>query len=141
MANLVVPNEGAIHLLNFTLGRVLVGSSTQKVGLYLNNITPVPGSVYADFVIATGSGMDPQTITPGTWSSPTIVSDRASSFYGSPTPFSFTNGGSTVTAYGYLVFDSSGPTVLWAQVFDAPRVLNPGDILNEQLNLTGGTAS
>lgn len=137
---LIIPNEGAPTLLKFTLGLAAPSSITWGVALYTNNPTLGPGTIYAYLTQASGTGMNSQTVSPSAWGAPTIISNRASSTYGSPTPFNFTNGtGSAITAYGYLVFDATNSLILFCETFASSRTLNPGDELQLTLNFTGGT--
>ena len=80
-----------------------------------------------------------EVVSPGSWQSPTIISNQGNTFYGAPTPFLFNNGGSATTIYGYLVYDSSGPTSLYAELFSVAQLLNPGDQMLLTLNFKDAT--
>ena len=136
---LVIPNVGALRLLPLTLGKASNSSLAWEVVLFVNNYTPVPGSVYADFTPASFTGGSPVAIDQTLWDSPTVISDRASSEYDGGTPIVWTNGSSAQTAYGYLVYDTVDNTVLWAERFGTERIVNPGSDLELFLNFTGGT--
>lgn len=138
MAAALVLNEGAILLTMWELGLSDPLGSTQKIGLIVDPITPTASSVYGDFTLGSGDGLDPVVIANGTWQTPTIVSGKAVSIYGSPTPFTWTYTGLTVVIYGYLAFDVGGPKGLWCEMYTTPRTLNTGDGLAEQLTFSGG---
>jgi len=137
--SLIILNEGALRLLQWTLGKQSPLSTVQKVGLFQNNFTPVGSNVYADFLQPSDPSLAGQVITPSVWQTPTIIAGQANTTYGAPTPFSFINLGPPITLYGYFVFDSSGPNALWAQNFAVARYLNTGDTLLETLNFVGAT--
>ncbi len=139
MGAALVLNTGAILLTEWELGLGSAGSSTQKVGLITAPISPTASSVYSDFTLGAGDGLDPVTIVNGTWQTPTIVSGKATSVYGSPTPFTWTyTGAMPVSIYGYLAYDVAAPTGMWCEIYGTVRVLNSGDGLSEQLTFSGG---
>jgi hypothetical protein len=117
----VYPNEG----LKFLYDSFLTGAATLRVRLYVNNYTPVPGSVYLNFTEASWGGYANVPITSGDLSFNGIVGNRAVFLFD---PVAFLNSsGSPVTTYGYYVSDSSGTTVFQAALFDTARVIPNGD--------------
>lgn len=136
---IVVPNAGALVLLPITLGKASFPGSHWQLHLYQNAYTPVPLSVPADFTESSFGSYAQVDIDPSLWTSPTIISNRASETANSGTPYSWTNTGSPQTVYGYYVTDFAGTTVIFAEQFATPRTLNTGDTLQLTLNFTGGT--
>ncbi len=126
---LVIPDEGKIDLLsaNAAFGSLSLG--TIQLKLFQNNYTPVDSSVSGNFTEANFTGYSAKTLTPGTWTTPTIVSGSAKTVYGS-TPLTWTCGVTTNTIYGYYVVSAATGHVLWAERFAVSRGLTAGDELD-----------
>jgi hypothetical protein len=136
---LVLPNQGEGILLKNTLKGGLEGDPAWNVGLYINNYTPVQTSVNADFTEATFPGYAQEAIDPSLWTSPTIISNRASMTANSGDPYEFTNSGSSQTIYGYFIYDTTSSLIIGAEKFATSRTINTGDTLEVTVNWTGGT--
>lgn len=137
---IVVVNEGAGQLLRYTIGLDDVdGGPNWILRLNQNNVSVVPGTVLGDFAECDFTGYNEQSLSPTSWGSPSIISNRASSTYAPGTPFDFTNTGSAQAVYGYYVVLTSLGICLFAEQFATPRTLLPGDTLELTLNFTGGT--
>jgi hypothetical protein len=136
---LVLPNQGEGILLSNTLKGGLEGDPAWDIGLYKNDYTPVQGSVNSDFTEADFTGYARQGIDPSLWTSPTIISNRASMTANSGDPYEFTNTGSSQTIYGYFIFDTTSSLIIAAEKFGTSRTLATGDKLEVTVNWTGGT--
>lgn len=134
----VILNEGKLLLLQYSLGNLNGGSATWKCALYINNLAPAATNVFADFTLATFTGSTPKTLTPASWSSPTIITNRAVSDYDVGTPLNWKNTGSVQTVYGYIVYNTSS-IGYWAELFGASRTLNFNEDLDLVLQFRGTT--
>lgn len=123
---LVVPNVGENKLLSFALGDASPADQTLK--LYVNDYTPVAGSVAGDFTEMSTLGYSAKTLTMASWTIAQNGSAEAEATYAQQT-WTFT-AGSAVTVYGYYVVDSGSGVLLWAERFSSPpTVQNSGDII------------
>lgn len=135
---IVILNEGAPILLKGTLRIPFDEEPVFDLNVYVNDYTPVPTSVVADFTLDETDG-GPYTIDPTLWGPITIVSDHPVTTYNPPTSFTFTNPGpSTLTCYGFLVRQPIDGVGVYAQRFDAPRVLASGQSFDLILVFDGG---
>lgn len=137
---LVIPNEGAPELLLFTLLGADYGTPAREVGLFVNNYSPDPATTMSSFTEASFTGYSRLALANGSWMTPTIISNRASSTYDAPGPLMWTNGGgSSVTIYGYFVRSTLSGYISWAEKFATARTMAPGDELDLTAIFTGGT--
>lgn len=131
--NMLCLNEGKKRVLDMLFSVAANPNEDMQVELYSNDYTPVDGSVFADFTAATFSGAGPVTITNGSMPNATIVSDEGVTTRGAPLSWTHT-GGSPQTVYGWFLYGDSTGLAYFAQRFDTPRTMNPGDV--EQLDPT-----
>lgn len=108
---LLVPNVGEKEML-----KLILNNATQtnvKIHLYSDDVTPAEGDTIASYTLVT----DPAaiTLTGSSWDFDTTAGTAS---YAQQT---FTYSGSG-TAYGYVVTDSTGATLLWAERFSDGRV-------------------
>lgn len=136
---LLITNAGDLVLLPITLGKTSFPGSNWNVHLYQNNYTPIPTSAVGDFTECSFAGYASQVVDRTQWTSPTIISNRASMTANNGSPFTWTNGGSAQTVYGYYVTDAANAVVIYAELFGTSRTLNTGDELDLILPFTGGT--
>jgi hypothetical protein len=134
---LLIPDEGETRLLT----EILDGATVREnwtLKLYQNNYTPVASSSAANFTEATFTGYAAKTltrtITASTWQA---VAEGApsgawnpqanvgKSTYGSSAQVFSITGGTAQTIYGYFVVGATSGKVLFAEIFAAPRTLNP----------------
>ncbi len=133
---LVVPDEGALELLDFTLRAPLVSSFDYSLRLFANNVTPDHSSTVASFLEPTWIGYFRQPVTRAAWNAPTIDGDHAFTQYGSAA-ITWLVGGPGGTVYGYFVVDVSTNKCLWAELAPAPLVLTPGATVGVLLRFNG----
>lgn len=109
----LVPNAGeAIALDRF------LKTSDETLKLYVNDYTPVEGSVAGDFTEMSTQGYAAKTLTAASWSSGAYA-QQTWTFDGT--------GGSTVV-YGYFVIDAGSGTIMFAERFGTPpTIVNNGD--------------
>lgn len=125
MANMVIPNEGKIKLLDWAMCVNSGGVEDFSLFLYTNNYTPVDTSTLADFTAATFTGGAAISITRASLPTPTISSNIAITTRA--TSPSWTNtGGTTETAYGWVLKSATSGKVIAAQKFDTARTMSPG---------------
>jgi len=136
---LVIPTQGAELLLRFMFGQADPVADGWSIVMYENDYTPLPSSVFADFTFASFPGGDPIGLDLSGWGDYTVVSDRVKASYIPSFIPQWTNGGSTTTVYGYLVYDATETKVLFAERFDTPRVLNPAGSITIYPTFDGGT--
>ena len=113
---LLTPNVGETELLSRMLNKSATGDV--KIQLYSSNTTPAEADTIATYTLIT----DPAaiTLTGASWDT-TSVAGTAS--YAQQT-FTFTGAN---TVYGYVVTNSAGTTLLWAEKFtDGPYPIPSG---------------
>ena len=109
----LVPNAGE----EIALDRFLK-TSDETLKLYVNDYTPVEGSVAGDFTEMSTQGYAAKTLTAASWSSGAYA-QQTWTFDGT--------GGSTVV-YGYFVIDAGAGTIMFAERFGTPpTIVNNGD--------------
>jgi hypothetical protein len=111
---LLVPNVGETELLSRMLNKSTTGDV--KIHLYSDDVTPAEGDTVSSYTLIT----DPAAIslTGSNWS----VTDGTASY----AQQTFTFSGSA-TAYGYVVTDAAGTTLLWSERFtDGPYTIPAG---------------
>lgn len=125
---LVLPNEGLADQLAYIIKTTISGVPDWTLILFSNNLTPNQATVYADLTLATFGGFSPVTLTRGTWTSPSIVSDEAVSTYDvTPIVWIVTSGPQTI--YGYAMVTPSSPVIRAIERFTTPVVVNTGGVL------------
>lgn len=119
----LVPNAGeAIALDRF------LKTSDETLKLYVNDYTPVEGSVAGDFTEMSTQGYAAKTLTAASWSSGAYA-QQTWTFDGT--------GGSTVV-YGYFVIDAGSGTIMFAERFGTPpTIVNNGDQIKVTPTVTG----
>lgn len=124
-----LPNESLPSLLSYWIGKSSNAFAAWELMLWSNSAySPSQGSVFGDLVEATFGGYARFTLTQPTWTSPTVISDKAVSTYG-VTPLSWTVTSSPQTLYGYAIITPSSSKIIAIQAFDAAIPLVTGGIL------------
>ncbi len=114
----LVPNAGeAIALDRF------LKTSDETLKLFVNDYTPVEGSVAGDFTEMSTQGYAAKTLTAASWSSGAYA-QQTWTFDGT--------GGSTVV-YGYFVIDAGSGTIMFAERFGSPPTIVNN---NDQIKVT-----
>lgn len=111
--NQVYPNEGLLKLLLRLVADDVV------FHLYKNNVTPVKGSVLADFDEVDTFGYTSITVVAADWTTSGVAGDQGTLL---AAPIAFTAAGGAWTVYGYYVTDLAGAEVLWAARFDSAPI-------------------
>ena len=112
--SLLVPAVGETEMLSRLLNKSATGDV--KIHLYSDNVTPADGDVIGDYTLITSPAAE--TLTGASW---TVTAGTAS--YAQIT---FTFAGAD-TAYGYLVTDAAGTTLMWSEIFtDGPYSIPSG---------------
>jgi len=125
---LVLPDEGLNDQLSYVIKTTISGVADWLLVLFKNNLTPTQATVYADLTLATFGGYSAVTLTRGTWTSPTIISDKAVSTWGTtPTFWTVTSGSETI--YGYAMVTASSPVIRGIERFASPVAVSAGGIL------------
>lgn len=116
----LVPNAGEeIALTRF------LKTSDETLKLFVNDYTPVEGSVAGDFTEMSTQGYAAKTLTAASW----VVTPGApsSGAYAQQTWTFDGTGGSTIV-YGYFVIDAGTGTIMFAERFTTPpTIANVGD--------------
>lgn len=121
--SLITSNVGELLLLTWAV-KSTTTPENMVLKLYKNNYTPVAGSVAADFTEADFSGYSAATLSRGNWGTPTTVSGKATSVYGSAQTFT---AGSSQTVYGYYVVGATSGTLIFAERFTTAKPLESSD--------------
>jgi hypothetical protein len=126
---LLVPDAGEVKLLDAALGRVSAENLTLK--LFVNDYTPVEGSVAGDFTEAAGGGYASKTLTATSWGAASTSSGTTSAAYAQQT-FTFTGALTTnPTIYGYYLVGATSGTIYWAERLTASFTpASNGDAVN-----------
>jgi hypothetical protein len=123
--NMVIPDVGKELLITWMLQLESGSFGDMKIALFQNNITPDDASVFGDFTPAAFTGSTPVDIARADWSGPTLVSHVA--YMTLPTaPQWVCTGAGPETCYGWYLYEVASNTVVAAQLFDAPRVMDVG---------------
>lgn len=131
MSNLIVPDvsENAFNALWLS-----VLSSTVKLSLFKNNITPDENTVFSDFTKADFTGYADSVVTLG---APTTVAGKSTVTATAPAAFVMGTPGTGNTIYGYYVWIPATTILLWCEKFDnAPVLANAGDEIDVTLVFT-----
>jgi hypothetical protein len=126
MANMVIPNEGKLLWAAWAF-RDTSGFDDWRLALFQNNLTPVDGSVKADFTESTFTGYSPVSIARGAMGAPAIVANVAVCTLSTVPTFTCT-AGSGQLAYGWFLWAFTANKVLAAQRFDAARNMSANTI-------------
>jgi hypothetical protein len=123
--NMVMPNEGKLKYQYWAL--CTNGSDLEDfvVDLFVSNTTVGNSSTAADFTIASFTGYAQVAVTRASLSAPAITSNVA--YTSKSTPPSFTcTGGSSQTAYGWIMRGATSGKIIFGQNFDVARVMSAG---------------
>ena len=113
---LLVPNVGETKMLDLILNNATQGDV--KLHLYSDDITPAEADTVASYTLVTDPAA--KTLTGASWDTTTTAGTAS---YAQQT-FTYTAAG---TAYGYIVTDNAGTTLLWAEKFtDGPYTIPSG---------------
>lgn len=122
---LILPSNSEKTMLEFALGVLVPGN--QQLKLFVNDYTPVDGSVAANFTEMSTHGYAQKVLTKTNW----VVSAGAD---GSPASAAYATQTWTFTAaavqnvYGYFILDATTGLLLWAERFaSAKPIENTGD--------------
>jgi len=121
---LVVPDVGEAVLGDAALGKTAM-TSTVKLKLYTNNVTPGESDTRTTYTEATGNGYAEKAITNSNWSTVTTTGTTESTH--SQQDFDFT--GALGDVYGYLFATATAGILMWSEKFPtAPyNIANNGD--------------
>lgn len=123
--NMVIPDEGKLFLSQIAFRDVAGVDFNYLVQLFTNDYTPVDGSTFSSFTLATFTGSDFIQFSRLDFNAPTLVSHVA--YVVLPTPPSWTcTGAGPQTCYGWVMWEDGGETVIAAQRFDSPRTMDVG---------------
>ena len=114
--SLLVPNVGETLMLKLILNNATQGDV--KLHLYSDDITPAESDTVSSYTLVTDPAA--KTLTGSSWNTTSIAGTAS---YAQQT---FTYSGSG-TAYGYVVTDNAGTTLLWSEKFsDGPYTIPSG---------------
>jgi len=118
MSNLIVPDVAKIEMAKVTAGIRTIS----KIDLFQNNYSIVHGTTIANLTVAAFGGYAQGTMAGATVAGALDSSSRAVTTWN---PVTFTCSGAPLTEsiYGYYVTSDTG-TLLWAETFDNPVVVN-----------------
>ena len=122
---MVIPDVGKVRVSQWAWQTENASFGDLEVVLYTSNTTPGNASVYGDFTQATFTGSAPITIQRADWTGPTLIANVAYVTDPVPPQWDCTAGGPE-TCYGWILYDLADNTLIAAQRFDAPRVMNVG---------------
>jgi hypothetical protein len=98
------------------------------VDLFMNDHSPQPGDVTADYTLPTWPGYTHQPITLGDFSRAATADHVAVSTYGGTLYYPVPEGSGTQTVYGYLLSDNFG-NLIWSEAFSSTLSITfPGGV-------------
>lgn len=115
----VIPNEGELQLC-----ARIKASGTQKMILFKNNLTPVPGTVFANLTEANFSGY---ASGPVTWGTPFTDGAGKAVMIGTTITFTHNGGGTPNDIYGYAIL-TQDITLAWF-IICAERLSSPPKVM------------
>lgn len=115
---LLCPDAGEVQLLTMALSKATV--ETQTLRLFVNNYTPVEGSVAGSFTEMSTCGYSAIALARASWSIASAAGVTTASF--AQQTFTFTAGGPT-TVYGYYVTETTSGVLLWAELFSSAQTV------------------
>mgnify|MGYP000606653215 FL=1 len=119
----LVPNAGE----EIALDRFLK-TSDETLKLYVNDYTPVEGSVAGDFTEMSTQGYAAKTLTAASWSSGAYAQQT----------WTFDGTGGSPIVYGYFVIDAGTGVIMFAERFGTPpTIVNNGDQIKVTPTVTG----
>lgn len=122
MAEGIVPNEGLARGLKWLIDNPDTQLFAWELVLFVNDLTPGAGTVFADLVEPSWGGYARFPLTPADWGEPIVAEDAARSTWGL-NPVEFVNvAGPTQTVFGVGYYDPAFGVLRYCQRFD------PGDI-------------
>jgi hypothetical protein len=120
---LLVPDLGEAQLLIMALQKATV--ETQTLKLFVNNYTPVEGSIASNFTEMSTCGYAAKALTRASWSIASAAGVTTASY--PQQTWTFTAGGPT-TVYGYFIIETTSTVILWGELFASSQVIqNTGD--------------
>lgn len=130
---LVVPNAGEVKSVGHILGKTAIENHTLK--LYKNNITPAETDVAGTYTEATFSGYAAATLTGASW---TVTGGAPTEGVYAQQTFTSNADQAPETIYGYFVVGATSGTILYAERFAAPQVVqNNTDAIRVTPKFTG----
>lgn len=136
--SLIVPSNAEKLLLEYTLG--VNAPANQKLKLFVNDYTPVDGSLVGNFTEMSTLSYVEKTLTKTSW----VVTqgadgDVASAAYAAQT-WTF-SAGTAVDVFGYYIIDTTSGLLLWAERFPAKKTVgNTNDQIIITPKITGSRA-
>ena len=124
---LLLPEEGERELLDKMLRDALSVDETYTIDLYVNDYTPVKGSTFANFTVASWAGYAAAVTTRANWAAASTAAGVTSTTQPVQT---WIAGGPTATVYGYLIRGTTSGVVQWAERIADSRVMASGDTFN-----------
>ena len=128
---LVIPDASEVLMLRFALGDV-TPAATCKLRLYVNDYTPVPNSVAANFTEMTTQNYAPITLTNTNWT--VTAEDPEALGVQAQQTFTFDGSGGNTIVYGYYITDDTAGALLWAERFPASPTVP--DIIGGTIKIT-----
>jgi len=134
MANVIL-QQGDLSFLNTVR---LDGDCLKNLRLFRNDHVPAVDDVNADYTEANFSGY--AAVALGDWNAAFLNGDDKGEIDGDPANFAHNGGATSNTIYGVYVTNNAGD-VVYAERFDAPRVLSSAtDEINYTPKLTAVSA-
>jgi hypothetical protein len=127
---LLISDEGVLELLDKCLKDALSVNENYSLRLFKVNKTPDHLDIAADYtaIEANFTGYAAKTLTRAGWGAATIVSNAASTTYGTVQSWTAASTGNII--YGYFVLGSTSGKLLWCEKFGTPRSMGVGDVLD-----------
>jgi hypothetical protein len=114
---LIIPDASEVLMLRFALGDA-TPDTTCTLRLFVNDYTPVPGSVVGNFTEMTTQNYAPIVLTNTNWT--VTAEDPEAQAVQAEQTFTFDGSGGDTIVYGYYVTDDTAGALLWAERFPAP---------------------
>ena len=128
-----IGTQTVLDMLDGLLAKWVLAGKVFKVVLFTNNYDPIATSTYADFTIASGTGLSPQNVDPANFGAASLSGTVGSTLCSVIN--TFTNGSTTITVYGYMVYDPTGNVYMFGESFASPVSMVNGYSIGVQAKL------
>jgi len=124
----IVPTVGEDRILRRALGDITPVSFNLTLKLFVNDYTPVDGSVNGSFTEMSTQGYAAKTLTAASWTVAQNGATKAEATYAQQT-WTFDGTGGATVIYGYYIVDENDVVLMAERFASSYTATNNGDIL------------